>query len=251
MPLVAPRRFARRLAFLAIVFAIAAVVGARLDWLWWVSYTGIMLTLGAMAILLVGLVLAVIGRATHRSPIGGAALGAIAVGVGLLAGQAFGPTREPFVYQSGGTMTLHLTAPVVGDATGVADCRNVASGTEFAVDGDSNMRLETPEAPFLSVALDSGDRWQAYRAEPRKNGVWFVVFVTGQMTPTSGKPDMVTYAATSASTLESTFTNAGGSIRFAGVGAEGPATSDGSAPPLAGSDAGLAGTLEWTCGPVV
>jgi hypothetical protein len=251
MPLVAPRRFARRLAILAIVFVVALVIGALLDWLWWVSYTGIMLTLGAMAILLVGLVLAVIGRLAHLSAVVGTALGAIVFAVGLIAGQAFGPTREPLIYQSGGTMTLHLTAPVVGVATGVADCQNVASGTEFAIGGDSNMRLETPDAPFLSVALDSGDRWQAYRAEPRKNGVWFVVFVTGQMTPTSGKPDMLMYAATSSSTLESTFTNAGGSIRFAGVGVEGPATSDGSKLPLAGTDAGLAGTLEWTCGPVV
>jgi hypothetical protein len=47
--------------------------------------------------------------------------------------------------------------------------------------------------------------------------------------------------ATAASTLESTFTNSGGSIHFAGLSPEG-------GPDFNGATADFAGTITWTCG---
>lgn len=243
------RRVARILATLAVVFAIAATAGAYLDWLWWTAYTGIMLTLGAIALLLCAGLLALVARWTHRGRLGDVARGGLVVGIGLLAGQAFGPSREPLVNQFGGSMTVHLVSPVVAEATGPADCVNVASGTEFSVSGDSNMRLETPDRPFFSVYVDVGDRWRAYRDAPRKDGVLFLVSVTGQLVQADGKPEMLTYAATAASSLESTFADAGGTISFSGVGVETSTGSTGSAAPIGGSEAQLAGTVEWRCGP--
>ena len=71
----------------AVIFGIAAVLGAVLDWFWWPVYNGIVITLAAGAILVVAIVLAVVPRT--RS----AALIVAAAGVGLIAGQNLGPSR--------------------------------------------------------------------------------------------------------------------------------------------------------------
>ena len=225
----------------AIVFAVAAIVGAYLDWLWWpVAYGGgLLIALAAGAILLVGGIVALVGRGIVRR----GALVVLALGLGIVAGQNLGPSREPLIYQSGGTMTLRLESPFVGVATGPVDCTNVASATEFQVSGDPNNRLDTPDRPFVSVYVDVGDRWRVLGDRPRKDGVRLNIGLTGALVTDNGKPGSIGMQATESSALSSTFGNQGGSIRFAQLAPQG-------GPDFTGESVDLSGTLEWTCGPV-
>lgn len=195
------------------------------------------IALAAGVLLFSGGILALIGRGIVRR----VALVVLAGGIGLVAGQNLGPSREPLIYQGGGTMTLRLTSPIVATGTSPADCQNVASATEFQVSGDPNMRLDTPDRPFVSVYLDVGDRWQVLRDAPRKDGILLDIGITGALASNAGKPSTVGMQAAGSSTLESTFSNAGGSIRFAGLVAQ-------TGPGFSGESMNLAGTIEWTCG---
>jgi hypothetical protein len=242
-----------RIAVLLALLALAAAAGAYGNWILWDDEKGFVLSLGAVAILaaagLVGLVGFVVAgqrgpEHVHRGAIRSVALGVAVVGVGILLGQKLGPSREPLIYQFDGTMTLTLTSPIAATAKSPSTCINVASATEFSVDGDSNMRLDTPDQPFIAVYLDVGDRWVVRDGgAPRRNGVWFRVDMTGALVTDSGKPATTTLLATPSSTIEATFSNAGGSVRFAGL-------VDQEAADPAGAASPLAGTVSWTCGPV-
>ena len=236
----AGRRWPSGLLVAAVAFAVAAVVGAYLDWILWIAYDGFMVTLAAGLILLIGGLVAVLGRGTARRK----GLLALAVGIGLVAGQNLGPTREPLIYQAGGTMILRLESPSVAIATGPADCTNVASETEFAVSGDPNMTIETPKRRSISVYVNIGSRWDARDSASRKNGVRLDLLATDAEIQGDGNPTMVVMGLTDSSTLESSFSNAGGSLRFAGLVAQ--PRDDFTGPPV-----DLAGTLEWTCGAIV
>lgn len=224
----------------AIAFALAAVVAAYLDWLWWpVAYGGgLLLTLAAALFLLVGVIATLLGRGIVRRM----ALLVLAAGVGMVAGLGLGPSREPLIQQFGGTITMHLTAPVVAVATGAVDCTNVASATEFNVSGDPNIRLDTPDSPLVSIYVNMGDRWHRSSDEPRKDGVRLNIGITGALVTDAGKPGTIGMQATESSTLESRFSNSGGSIRFGHLVAQ-------TGPDFTGDSMDLAGTLEWTCGP--
>ncbi len=232
----------RVLARLAVAgaFAVAAIVGAYLDWIWWPVTSGLVITLAAIALLLLGGIVALVGRAIGRVTVLRIALVVVALGVGLLAGQNLGPSREPLVQTFGGTMTLRLESPVVAVATGTASCSSVASGTEFSVTGDPNMRLDTPDNPFVMVYANAGDRWQVSSDRPRKNGVALSIDVTSPLV-TGDKPSTTGMQATDSSSLESTFGAQGGSIRFANLAAK-------SGPDFTGELIDVVGTLEWTCG---
>lgn len=227
----------------AIAFLLAAIVGAYLDWLWWPVYSGLTITLAAAAILLAGGIVTLIGRVSGRTMVRRAALVIVAVGIGLVAGQSLGPSREALLIPSEGTLTLRLDSPVVAVATGPVTCTNVASATEFSVTGDPNLRLDTPDQPFVSIYVNRGDRWRVLRDVPRKDGVLLNIGITGIRVSDSGKPSTVGMQATETSTLESTFGNEGGSIRFANLVTQ-------SGPDFNGQSMDLAGTLEWTCGAV-
>jgi hypothetical protein len=239
-PTAVARHRRRFIAVLVPLFVVAALAGAYIDWMWWPLYSGLMLTIGAIAILLVGGVLWLIGL-VRRGIVRRIAIAVLAVGVGLLAGQNLGPSREPLIYQFDGTLTLHLTSPMVADGTGPANCINVASASEFSVTGDSNMRLETPDRPFVDVYLDAGDRWEAIDDGPRKDGVRFQIGLTAAEVTEAGKPMTADMQAAASSTLEPTLSNAGGSLRFSGLVPR-------IAADLPGESIDLAGTLEWTCG---
>jgi len=131
----------------AILFLAAAILGAYLDWVWWPVYSGLMITIAAGLILIVAGLLALAARGNARR----VALLGLAVGVGLLAGQNLGPSREPLISQPDGTITMELESPVVAVASGPADCTNVASATEFQVSGDPNLRLDSPDRDFVSI----------------------------------------------------------------------------------------------------
>ncbi|MEO7118849.1 MAG: hypothetical protein ABIZ34_07755 [Candidatus Limnocylindrales bacterium] len=232
----------RVLARLAVAgaFAVAAIAGAYLDWIWWSVTAGLTITLAAIALLLLGGIVALVGRAIGRVTIRRIALVVLALGVGLLAGQNLGPSREPLLQSFGGTMTLRLESPVVAVATGPANCTSVASGTEISVSGDPNMRLDTPDNPFVMVYANAGDRWQVASDMPRKNGVRLEIDVTSPLV-TGDKPSSTGMQATESSTLESKFDYRGGSISFANLTAK-------SGPDFTGESMDVVGTLEWTCG---
>ena len=235
-------RRSRPSAFLAIgsvVFIAAAVIGAYLDWLWWPVYDGITITIAAAGLLLAGGIAWLAGRLLGPRLPRRVGILVIAIGIGLVIGQTVGPSRETLI-MSGGTMTLRLERPFAASATGSATCSNGASQTEFAVGGDPNMRLDTPDQPFVTVSFDVGDRWSAIRDTPRKNGVRLEISSTSPLVTAAGKPSTLGMQATAASTLASTFTNSGGSIRFAGLSPE-----DG--PDFNGAVADFAGTVTWSC----
>jgi hypothetical protein len=231
----------RRLAIAVLLFVAAAVAGAYLDWMWWPVYSGLMLTIGAIGILLVGGVLGLVGL-IGRGIVRQVAAAALVVGVGLLAGQNLGPSREPLIQQLDGTMTLHLTSPMAAVATGPASCTNVASATEFAVSGDPNMRLDTPDQPFVDVYLNKGSRWEVLGDAPRKDGVRLQIGITATEGSEAGKPTTATMQASASSRVQATFTNDAGTVRFAGLVSK-------TGPDSTGDSMDLAGTLEWTCGP--
>ena len=219
---------------------VAAIVGAYVDWLWWPVYKGLVLTLAAVAILVVAGILALAGRGNVRR---GAMVG-LAVGVGLLIGQTLGPTREPLILTDGGRMTLRLESPVVATATGPANCTNVVSETEYQVSGTPNLRLEEMNRVWDTVYITVGDRWEAIEEGPRKDGVRFSIWGTDLAIATDGAPSMAEMQAVESSIIDATFTNEGGSARFANLAPR-------AGPDLTAAPMDLAGTIEWTCGPVV
>lgn len=224
----------------AIGLVVGAIVGAYLNWFWWeIGYRPLALIL-AVAILVVGCIVSMIGRVIARR----IALFVLAVGFGLLAGQYLGPGREPLIDHSAGTMTLRLESPVVAVSTGSADCTNVASATEILVLGALEQPLGQLGSPD-SIFVQLGDRWAFPRDTSRRDRVRLEIGVTTQLVPGSIKVlTRIGMEATESSTLESTFSNEGGSIRFADLVALG-------GPVFTGESMDLAGTLEWTCGPAL
>lgn len=200
------------------------------------SRTILLVALG-IALALAALLVALVGRGTVRR-IG---LLIVAVGIGLVVGQNLGPSREPLIAQFGGTMTLRLESPVVATATSPADCHNVVNETEFQVTGDPNMRLDSPNRPFVMVYFNVGDRWAAIEDAPRKNGVRLEITSNEALVPDDEKPAFVGMQAMESSTLEASFSNEGGSMRFAGLAAQ-------PGPGYTGESLDFAGTIEWTCG---
>ena len=70
-----------------LAFVVGGVLGAVGNWFWWLPYEGIVIPIVAGLILLIALILGVVRR---TRPAGAVAL---ALSVGLLAGQALGPSR--------------------------------------------------------------------------------------------------------------------------------------------------------------
>jgi hypothetical protein len=230
-------------AFIAIVvvaFGAAALAGAYVDWIYWVEVqgTGLLLSLGALVLLVIGGLIALLAHGLRRR----IAFVVLAVGVGLLAGQLLGPSREPLIVQPDGTLTLHLTSPIVADATGPAVCQNVASGADFQIGNDeSTTRLDAADPAFVSIFINKGDRWQALGDAPRKDGVRLEIRITPTAVGGSGKPSTTGRQAVESSILQATFSNAGGSVTFANLEAM-------IGPDLGGAPMDLAGTIDWTCG---
>jgi hypothetical protein len=225
----------------ATVFAAGVALGAYGDWVMWPVSSGIVLGVGILVLLFVSGMVAIASRGTLRR----VALLGLALGTGLAAGQNLGPSREPLIHTEGGTMTLRLDSPVAIVATGYAACMNVASETEFAVDGQA-FDFPTAHLPDLgravgSVSFNAGDRWTAIDDAPRSEGIRLDVMVIDELVRDDAAPVTVVMRATDTSSLEATFGNRGGRLRFAGLEARPDAT-------LTGEPVGLAGVIEWTCG---
>ncbi len=221
-------------------FLLGTLVGAYLNWFWWEIGYRPLTTILALATLVVGGVVWMIGRGMARR----IALVVLAVGFGVLAGQSLGPGREPLLNHSAGTLTLRLHSPVAAVTTGSADCTTVASANEILVVG----ALDQPPGQLGSpdtIVVQLGDRWAFPRDTSRPDRVRLEVGVTTQLVPGSIKVlTKIGMEATPSSTLEATFSNEGGSIRFANLAAVG-------GPAFTGEAMDLAGTLEWTCGPTL
>jgi MFS family permease len=222
-----------------IAFALAALLGAYLDWRFWqeVYGSGLLVSFVAIIVLIASAIIAV---RFHRRRVRRAAIVAFAVGLGIIAGQLGGPSREPQIFGDG-TMTIHLTSPFVGVATSTALCWNVASGTEFQVANDSNARFDTSGGEVV-VSINKGDRWEVLRDVPRKDGVSLTILVTSSNFANYAKPGTWGLQADPTSTLTATFSNAGGSIQFANLVPQ-------TAHDLSGAPMNLAGTIDWTCAP--
>jgi hypothetical protein len=217
---------------------LGAVLGAYGDWMLWPVYSGFMLALGAFAVILVAALVVLVTRGLARR----VGVIALAFGLGLVLGQNLGPTREPLLATTEGTMTVRLESPAELTATGNASCTNVASETEFSVDGSVNLRLPDANRVVHSVYVSAGDRWKAINGSPRRDGILLQLHSSLYAIPADGDPSVAGMVATDASTVASTFSNQGGSVRFAGLQ---PLEIDGgSAEPL-----DLAGVIEWDCGP--
>ncbi|MGI8791994.1 MAG: hypothetical protein ACR2H3_02265 [Acidimicrobiales bacterium] len=232
---------ARRRVVIIVVAVIGltlgAIAGAWLNWIWWeIGYRPLVVILG-LAILMVGGIMAMIRRWIVRR----SGLVVLAVGLGLLAGQSLGPSREPLINQWGGTMTLRLESPNLAVLTGTADCTNVASETEFLVHGSPDSSPGQLGLPGITAQL--GDRWSYPRDTSRTDRVRLEIVIPTHLVPGSIKVlNMVGMEATESSTLAATFTNEGGLIRFSDLG-----TMRGE--PFTGESIDLAGAFEWTCGP--
>jgi hypothetical protein len=227
-----------RIALIAAGSTVGAVAGAYLNWLWWeIGYRPLTIVL-AIVILVAGGVGLMIPRVVGRR----IAIAGLAVGFGILAGQHVGPDREPIIHRPGGTMALRLESPIVAVATGTAECDTVASGTELVVLGVPEPPEGEPGLPD-GIIVQLGDRWAYPRDNARADRVRLEIGVTTQLVPGSNKVlNRIGMAAEASSTLESTFTTEGGSIRFRDLVALGE-------PEYTGDSMDLAGTFEWTCGP--
>jgi hypothetical protein len=227
----------------ALIFVVAAGLGAIGDWYWWPVYSGIVITLAAAAILLVAFVLAVIPRTRIAS------LLVAMAGIGLIAGQNLGPSR-PVLQPYEGTMTVTLTTPRATSGSLPIWCSMDASGAELSVSGESDVRLDIlPDDPavpadvdqreFFFVSLTVGDRWQQ-GATPRPDGVRLSTII-GSVKADDPETRM---SSAPSSTLDLTRSGTGGTLSFGGLVVE--ATDQPARDPI-----DLAGTLTWDCGDAV
>jgi len=231
------------IAILAMLGIAAAVAGGYLDWQWWHPTSGIIVTIAAGAALLLAAVVA-LGRTPVTRMIS-MAIGT--VGIGLLLGQNLGPSREAPILGSG-TVTLQLTEPAgAAEVIGRADCNLTASGDNFAIWGDPNIRIEVGDQElrdrdFVGISISAGDMWEA-GAEPRPDGIGVSLLVGGGgPIPEDGAPSEVMMASAASSELEGTVDQRSGSIRFSGLVVDPTYETGAVAEPM-----DLAGTVSWTC----
>lgn len=229
------------IALLLVLIAAAAVVGGYLDWIWWHPTRGIVVTLAAGALLLLagGLALA------RRPLVNRVALGAAALGIGLLIGQALGPTREP-IQLSAGTMTIELDSPVPSSATGPADCQVVPSGDHLQVSGDPNTRLNIPDvdrerSPTIVPSISFGDMW-APDVGRRGDEIAFSLRVESTFEIGDAGPTGVVLRSGPSSELTATRSGNSGTLSFSGL-----TVSDGEAGAVLGVHGDVSGSIEWTC----
>jgi hypothetical protein len=234
------RHWARYAVLLAPLIA-GVAAGAYLDWLMWSPSSGIVVTIGAIGLLLVG----ALAWSSQWRPIRPAALWVAAFGIGILLGQNFGPSRPPITLTAG-RVDLQLTEPAGAQPTGGrADCQLTPDGQNFAISGDPNVRIKIgdqtrEEQDAVQISIARGDMWQY--GEPRSDRWSLIVAVsdTGPFTE-DDIPGLWFMESGPASELVATGAQAAGSIRFDGLVLD-ASQSQGADQPL-----DLSGTIEWTC----
>jgi hypothetical protein len=222
---------------------VGAAIGAYLDWRMWHPTSGIVVTIGAIGLLLIG----ALAWASHWQPIRPVAYGVLAFAIGAILGQNLGPSRPP-ISMVNGTITLELTEPAdASPITGRADCQLTPDGDNFQVSGDPNLRLQLGDQPLeqrdpIQVALARGDMWE-HGAESRGDG-WSVLFIIGDAGPFTDEqvPTEVAMATDGSSELIGSGDQRAGSVTFAGLVEKDVGLGRGATDPVA-----LSGTLSWTC----
>jgi hypothetical protein len=237
----APRTSRNRIAALILVALVGVAIGAYLDWLWWHPMSGITITLAAGGLLM----LAALAWSSRWMPVRPAALGVAALGIGLLLGQNFGPSRPP-ITQISGRLVVQLTEPAnAHPAEGPASCQHTPDGRNFEISGDPNIRVEIGDQPreeqdALQIAIARGDMWEY--GEPRGDG-WSLIVVVSDTGPFTDDevPGYWYLESAPTSDLVGEGTQEAGSIRFDGL-VLNASQSQGTDQPLE-----VSGTIEWSC----
>ena len=234
----------RLIAALVVAFAIGVAAAAYLDWYMWHPMSAIVTTLGLIVLLIVGGLAALI-RSPWIRPIG---LIVVAVAVGGFVGQAVGPSRPATHRTDTGSMRLILTGPGASDAAGSATCGMVDDGSQILVDpGEFGLARASEDADFHYVSVAIGDMWDFGDPLARPDHVSLTIRVIKALVPEDGKPGETIHTTDLASTVTlGPTTHEGGSITFANLVVENPFAPTPNAPR---SD--FAGTISWTCGPIV
>lgn len=236
----APRRpIPWRLIAFVVLLVVGIVAGAVWDWFNWHPIDAIVLTLGAVLLLVLGGVLAI---ARRRARTLGVLL--LVLGGGIVVGQVLGPSRPDLVHRDG-SATVALISPKTTEGNALASCAT-SDGSELQLTVDQNLRLDIvdddPSIPadidqreFFGASLTIGDRWRV-RGEPRPDRAELLVIVGSVV---ADVPE-ARYVSTPTSTLEVDWTNTRGTLRFSGL--QRVAGAEGSGAPL-----DLTGTIDWTC----
>ena len=239
------RRIRPRLfAALAIAFGIGMAVAAYLDWYMWHPMSAIVTTLGLIVLLIAGGLTALV-RSPRIRPIG---LILLAVAIGGFVGQAVGPSRPVTRRTDTGSTRLVLTGPVASDAAGDATCGLVDDGSQILVDpGEFGLARASEDADFHYVSVAIGDMWDFGDPLARPDHISLTIRVIKAIVPEDGKPGETIHTTDRASTVTlGPTTLGGGSLTFANLVVEDPFAPFPNAPR---SD--FAGTISWTCGPIV
>lgn len=222
---------------------VGAVVGAYLDWRMWHPTSGIVVTMGAIGLLIIG----GLAWAIRWHPIRPLTFGVLAFAIGAILGQSLGPSRPP-INLVNGTITVELTEPPDAEPiTGRADCQLTPDGSNFHVSGDPNLRVQIGDQPPeerdpIQVALARGDMWE-YGAESRDDG-WSLLFILGDAGPLTAEemPTEIAMATDASSELTGRGGQRAGSVSFAGLVEKDVGLGTGATEPVQ-----LSGTLSWTC----
>lgn len=240
-----PRSSAIRIAALVLIALVGMAVGAYLDWLWWHPTSGILITIAAGGLL----VLAALAWSNRLTLVRPAALGVVALAIGLLLGQSLGPSRPPITPVSG-RLAIQVTEPANDQpAEGPADCQLTPDGRNFLLSGDPNIRVEIgdqarEEQDAVQISVARGDMWQY--GEPRSDG-WSLIVAVSDSGPFTDEavPGIWYLESAPSSDLFGEGTQAAGSIRFGGL-ILNTSQSQGTDQPLE-----ISGTIEWSCdGPI-
>lgn len=229
------------LAVLALTLVAALAVGMYANWYLWHPMSGIVATLGAAILILVGGIAALIRNRRVRA----IAAMLLVAGFGTIVGQNVGPDRPPIFPHETGTLRLVLSAPTAFDATGDATCSETADASQVTVDpGEFGLARASEDADFHYVHIAIGDMYDVGARGRRDDHLSLTIEVQPALLPADGKPAPTRLTSDGASvlTLGSGHTLEGGSLTFANLAIGDPAD------PARRSD--VAGTVSWTCGPV-
>ncbi len=243
-PRPAPQRGRWVLPLLALALASGLAAGAYYNWYLWHPMSGLMITLAALGLLLIGGVAFLI-RSRRIRPI---ALVLIVAGIGTIVGQNVGPDRPATRRHETGSMHLVLTSPVSFDASGEASCGSTADASQVVVDpGSFGMARASEEADFHYPSVTIGDMYDYADPGRRDDHLTVSIAVHLAAIPADADLNAVPVETIHRSDRASVMTLApghsvnGGSIAFSNL-----VVSDGSG----SRRSDFAGTITWTCGPV-
>ncbi len=223
------------------LFAIAAAAGGYFDWYLWHPMSGITITLAAAAALIVALVLWLARARLARR----LALGALVIGVGLIAGQILGPSRPTTDLHEGGVMSLHIQGDTPVERTGKSTCSTVPAGDQISVSNDANEGRSSETDDFILAAVTVGDMWDFGDQGIRPDHLSVFLLIESASVPEDGKPSGSRLVSDPESTVSVELRGNDGTIRFANLVRADDATGQ-----LTGERSPLTGTIEWTCGSV-